>query len=460
MTNNNDPERSGNSAAITGSGGEKAEKADDPGRRPAVLADSVICRNDEGSCLIIEKVYPVSFIYGGYRLEELTGSDMGALELACGRQKNYGNDETAAIYNASDLVFFDTETTGLSGGAGTVAFLAGIGFFREDHFIVRQYFMRDYDEEPAMLFELNKVLSSYKNLVTFNGKAFDWNIINGRYIANRMRLGMRDPCHFDLLFPARRLWKMKLESCRLSSLEDNILNEPRFGDIPGEMIPGIYFNYLETGDTGDLERVITHNRLDVLSLVSLAARISEIIADPVKASDGGYELLGAAGIHQAGNAAAFGVAEELYSECTASGNDHVCSIASKKLAGIYKKSGRVASAAEIWESIRIKDGVPDIHAVVELAKYYEHKLKEYEMAASLVQEALTYLRSIYGHVSAASSPTSSAASSADSSSASSAASSASSAPSSPSGRCNSSANLFDSLSWRLKRLEGKIALRH
>ncbi len=375
------------------------------------LEDVVVCTNDEGSCLLIERKYPLPYIYGGCRLEETLEADMAAMMMACPQDscgKSYADAVSAAnatgasnaieavcTLNAlTDFAFFDIETTGLSGGVGTVAFLAGLGYFCGDFFVIRQYFMRDYDEEPAMLYELNSILSGHKGLVTFNGKAFDWNIITGRYIFNRMKLGLRDPIHIDLLHPARRLWKLKLESCRLSSLENNILNEPRYGDIPGELIPQAYFQYLEDRKADDITKVIRHNGYDILSMVSLLVKIAGILSDPVSRSDGGYELLGAARIHEDRNLASPGSSEDYYTRCTGSDLGIVRETASKRLGMIYKKSGRFEEAAKVWSSIIDSKEMPDIPAVIELAKHYEHREKDYLMAADLVSGAIRRLAGI------------------------------------------------------------------
>ena len=152
--------------------------------------------------------------------------------------------------------------------------------------------MRDYDEETAMLAELKELISDRQGFVTFNGKSFDINLLQTRLIANRLRLGISDIPNIDLLYPARRVWKLKLESCRLVSLEENILGHVRHDDIPGSMIPAVYFDYLEDRDASAIKRVLEHNELDILSMVSLLCRLSAMLQDPMSESDGGLELLG------------------------------------------------------------------------------------------------------------------------------------------------------------------------
>jgi len=121
----------------------------------------------------------------------------------------------------------DTETTGLAGGAGTYIFLVGVGYFEGDQFYVRQYFMRDYNEERALLSALNDLLANFKAVVTYNGKTFDLPLMESRYIMSGMKMSLKDPYHFDLLYPARRLWKRRLMSCSLSTVEREILKVSR-----------------------------------------------------------------------------------------------------------------------------------------------------------------------------------------------------------------------------------------
>jgi len=167
-------------------------------------------------------------------------------------------------------VFLDTETTGLAGGAGTAAFLIGLGFVDGEHFRVRQYFMRDYHEEGALLHGLAEELRRFDLLVTFNGKMFDVPLLDARFRLNRGRFPLSDALHLDLLHPARRLWKARLESCRLQSLEAGLMGLRRTGDIPGEEIPQVYFDWVRRRDARMLARVFEHNRQDIVSLAALA----------------------------------------------------------------------------------------------------------------------------------------------------------------------------------------------
>jgi len=188
-------------------------------------------------------------------------------------------DEALAGCDLRSLAFLDTETTGLAGGAGTLVFLVGLGLFEGDQFVLRQYFMRDPGEEEALLNTLVADLAGCVGWVTFNGRAFDLPLLETRLtmIGQRGALGRR--AHLDLLHPARRLYQRRLPSCKLGEIEYSIFHIIREQeDVPGELIPQMYLDYLRTGDPGDMRRVIYHNAMDVLSLVTLATHLLAVFS--------------------------------------------------------------------------------------------------------------------------------------------------------------------------------------
>jgi len=356
----------------------KTQKPDEPNLKRDVSQKlgGTLCSNIEGSCCVIENVFPLSYLHGGYRLGDILEVDNALL--------NHLNPE-ASNKGIEKFLFVDTETTGL-GGAGTVAFLIGVGFFNKGSFVLRQYFMRDYDDEPSVLEELNTLFKNFCGLVSFNGKAFDWNLIESRFIFNRMKPIMKSPIHLDLLYPSRRIWKLKLESCRLTSLEENILGEYRVNDIPGELIPSVYFKFLESGDTTDIKRVISHNRSDIISMISLLVRILSIVDNPMEETDGSYELLGAARIFEACEEKEMVV--RCYEECMKNDKGFLGETAAKKLGSMYKRNRDYNSAIQCWEFILENKSAYHIPPLIELAKYYEHKARDYGKALDLTQKAL------------------------------------------------------------------------
>ena len=338
-----------------------------------------VCSNEAGSFYCIESRRPVSGMHGGQCLGE-------ALELSSQSLSRLCPGYDVSSIAAEKLLFLDTETTGLSGGAGTVAFLVGIGYFEEEFFVIKRFFMRDYNEEAAMLMELNRLLPKYVGLVTFNGKSFDWNLLQSRFISNRIRPALSSPVHIDLLFPSRRIWGLKLESCRLSSLEENILGEKRTDDIPGSMIPAVYFKYLEDRNATDIRRVIKHNELDILSMVSLLSKISAMLENPFSESACEQELLGMGKIFQKSGEQDSVI--HCYEFCARSGNFPVKAAAVKHLTGIYKRSGNYVKALEHWENMMEGSSGFNLFPMIEMAMYYEHKEKNAGKALEIIEKAV------------------------------------------------------------------------
>jgi len=194
--------------------------------------------------------------------------------------------------------FLDTETTGLGGGA--FAFLAGVGSIEESGFRLRQFFMRDYGEEASLLARLAEYLARFDVLITYNGKAYDQPLLEARFRMARRLGAPPHPFgrmeHLDLLFGARRLWKLRLEACRLVDLENQILGVEREGDLPGEMIPYYYFDYLRTQQAFRLVPIFHHNAMDILSLACLTGVVSLAHRAPEEAAfRHGSDLIGMAG---------------------------------------------------------------------------------------------------------------------------------------------------------------------
>jgi len=189
-----------------------------------------------------------------------------------------------------DFVFFDLETTGLSGGAGTLAFLAAFGKFREDGKLhITQYLLLDYPGENDFL---DAVLAEFKNeksvIVSYNGKCFDSQILKTRCLMNRIK--PPDYFHADLLHPARRLWKSIISDCSQGSVEARILGISRENDIPGALAPEIWFEFLKTGKTERLVGICDHNRADIAGLSSILVAMIRIASDPLGCEDFIFDL--------------------------------------------------------------------------------------------------------------------------------------------------------------------------
>lgn len=219
---------------------------------------------------------------GVFSLKRRFPADEGAVFLCPDALLRLGAD---ASFDIRQCLFLDTETTGLSGGAGTVAFLVGAGYLDGDEFVVEQHCMRDYSDEPELLSLLSGLLARFSTVVTFNGRTFDMPLLEARYTMCRMRDRFPSRNQLDLLHAARRTWKLRLGSCRLSALEEQILHSPRAEDLPGSEVPARYFRYLATGDFSLLRPVIEHNCQDIRTLLTLLIRLCEVYRRPEEQKD-------------------------------------------------------------------------------------------------------------------------------------------------------------------------------
>lgn len=243
--------------------------------------------NELGRYMLQEQFFPLHKLHGGFEISKLTDMPGSWLE---GISKG-----AIPACDPSRWVFLDTETTGLAGGTGTCAFLIGVGTIEPEGFRVRLFFMRDYDEEAAMLHGLTELLDRYQVLVTYNGKSYDAPLLETRFRLRRLPVALDGLDHLDLLHGARSLFKLRMESCRLVHLEREILGLERQGDIPGELIPYYYFDYLRTKQAHKLKPIFHHNVLDIVSLACLTHMVLPAFAAPEQADlRHGQDLLGLA----------------------------------------------------------------------------------------------------------------------------------------------------------------------
>ncbi len=189
------------------------------------------------------------------------------------------NEFTAPIQR-NKCVFFDLETTGLAGGAGTFAFLIGFAYWQEDTLITDQYFLPDFGREFELFNFLQEWLSGFEYLVSYNGKSYDMPLLKTRFILNRLVPGFIKTKHIDLIHMCRRIWKESLPSCDLKSIEKLLLNVERSGDIPGALIPQAYFNFINTGVIHEVLRIIEHNRQDIVSLALFLDKLNHVSSSP------------------------------------------------------------------------------------------------------------------------------------------------------------------------------------
>ncbi len=296
----------------------------------------------------------------------------------------YGIEVSGAPLRPEQILFLDTETTGLSGGVGTVAFQIGVGYVRDDRFVVEQYLMRDYPEEPYMLSLLCDTMRPFRALASFNGRSFDVPLLRNRLLLNRLDTGAIPETHFDLLYPARRLWKLRLGSCRLSRLEEELLGVCREDDLPGALVPQTYFQYLKDRRFDPIERILLHNRQDIVSLAQLFFYMCMIYAQPERLSHPQDLFSMAQALSKHGNRAA---AVKCY-RLSAGGERRAASF--QALARIERQAGNSLRAARLYQAMLTRGEEP-VQSAVALAKLYEHQLHDPEQALSYTRQALLLL---------------------------------------------------------------------
>lgn len=285
------------------------------------------------------------------------------------------------------LLFLDTETTGLSGGAGTLAFLVGLGFVEGDELVIRQLLMRDYPEEPILLSHVADLMERFDAYVTFNGKSFDLPLLESRMTMHRMRNRYADLPHLDLLHPARRIWKLRLGRCNLAALEEAVLGEGRADDLPGALVPERYFEYLKTRDFALLEDVLHHNMLDIRSLAVLLARLCQAMDVPEQQSF-------CQDVYSAGRALErFGYLEEARRCYRVASTTELSERARVSLALSYRRERDYArERQECLEMIRRNEG--GVFPYIELAKICEHRLRDLSGAMRYTLMAMEYISSL------------------------------------------------------------------
>lgn len=361
---------------------------------------------DLGACYLVTTTYPLATVRGRQALGDL-------LQVSPATLAPFHPDFRLEGMDFRQAAFVDTETTGLGGGAGIFAFMVGVGAFAwddpnaattgalPDNFVLRQYFMRHPGEERALLGALADDLGRQQMVVTFNGRAFDLPLLRGRYLQHRRHLGERGrvalidegAAHLDLLYPARRLWRRRLQSCRLINLEQMILGLARSEeDVPGALIPQLYNDYLRTNQTGAINRIFYHNREDIVSMVALAHRLVLAYGDEQSRSDvEGEDWLALAVCYERQGDLAR--AEDAYrAATTAIADDGWRADAFARLGDLLKRQERWDEAAAVWELWLTSLPGHDMTPFCELSKYCEWRLHDLEQAEMWAAWALHDLR--------------------------------------------------------------------
>ena len=297
----------------------------------------------------------------------------------------WAKDTRIANLPISKFAFLDTETSGMAGGTGTYAFLVGAARFIDGKFVLQQFFLRDPSEEPAMLEALINFLAPCEALVTFNGKSFDAPLLTTRYSLHRIPVPFKDYAHLDLLPLARRLWRDRLPSRALKYLEEHVLGFTRTSnEVPGYEIPWLYFDYLRTGDARPMAGVFYHNAMDVVAMAALLAHVSELLADPYHGRvEHGLDFIALGKLYE--DLDHWDEAARLFERGLELGlGEADFGVAVKRLSILQKKRGDVDQALQLWEQAA---GKGHIYAHIELAKHYEHKLRDIKSSTKWAKSA-------------------------------------------------------------------------
>ena len=303
-----------------------------------------------------------------------------------------------ALSNPEKWLFLDTETTGLSGGTGTYAFLIGLAWWDAGGLQVEQLFMRDFAEEHSILCELAARIADRPVLVTYNGKSFDWPLLHSRFTITRSIPVPKIAAHLDLLHPARAVWKLRLGSVRLSDLERHVLDPICLGwtrddDTTSALIPQYYFDYLRGGPPEPLLGIAKHNQMDLRGLAALYCKLNVLLSEesPEHGSVDGRDLFGLSRYLQRR-----GHTDRAQTTCTQAldfGLPHeVRPQARRELAQHAKRRGAHDQAAALWHEIVVSDPAEGVHACEQLAIHYERRVKDHARALEFAELALAELR--------------------------------------------------------------------
>jgi uncharacterized protein len=346
------------------------------------LLEGAIEETERGRLLVVRRRFPVDHRHGAQSL--LAARDAASPALALLARAG------AAPTEGRRLLYLDTETTGLAGGTGTYAFLVGVGFFDGDDFEVRQFFMRDLDEEPALLCALETMFRRFDGFVTYNGGGFDLPLLETRFVLGRRRFPGEEVFHVDLLGAARRLWSARLADCRLGTVEQHALRFAREHDLPGALIPTVYFEYLRRKQPHALPRVFEHNRHDILSLAALTGWIADAVT---RAPVPDLEPEALAGLGRLLEAS-----EPVRSlACYRMALDAGLPTPSRerlllRLAQGEKRRERWDEARALWEAAARGPRDFDPRPWEEIAKVHEHRRRDLAAARLVVEQALDLAR--------------------------------------------------------------------
>jgi hypothetical protein len=359
----------------------KHQQANPKTARPNLFKEpsrGAVRQTDLGPVWMVESSYDIGYLHG--RVELAAGMPGRPLEIFDPKclERGFAFDKVAVV---------DTETTGLAGGTGTYPFIIGIGFWAGEKFVVRQYILRDFSEEPSQLMAFAADLAETTSILTYNGKSFDIPLLRTRFRINRLDIPFEEHIHFDFVHPCRRLFKNHFDSLNLTLLESKLLGFERYEDVPRHLIPRLYFDYLQNRDDNLLLPILNHNRDDIIGLylvVQEAARRVELAL--ANASDDDRLLLSLGRIFfRAGDCRR---SQELLANIKPQFAPRDVADQSLMLySEVARKTKDWENAEQVW-SMMLKSGRFGCYPHVEFAKYCEHRLKDPRAALTHTDHAL------------------------------------------------------------------------
>lgn len=341
---------------------------------------------------------PFQFTENPYNLDARYGkiSISDGLDISGDTLALLSRDSAFKELDLSTALFFDLETTGLSGGTGVIPFNIGMGYYRDDKFWVAQYFLGELGEEERMIRELSRFLADmdFKSVVTYNGKAFDMPLLETRFILHRIPCVLSGLPHLDFLCPARNLWKHKYESCRLFYLAREVLMTGRDEDIPSAEIPWRYFQYLKTGNFELIEPILYHNAEDILSLLGVVIMGASLFASDLEESGiDAMDFFGAGKVlEKVGEREK--AADYFQRALNGSLSEEAGLSTRKRLSLQYKKSQKWENAVLMWQQMAASQTPSSdlLFSLRELAMYFEHKEKKLLEAQRYAEEGYVVAR--------------------------------------------------------------------
>jgi len=346
--------------------------------KPAPSAPAPLAAEPEAPFLVKEFSYALDGRYGKVRLGDWLSLKADTLAVIA------GSDEFAAI-DPAGMLFFDSETTGLAGGTGTVPFMLGFGYFADQAFQVRIFVLLSLEKEGEFLEAVARFLEQggFSAVATYNGKAFDFPLLETRYILQRQRFPLRGLPHLDFLFPARTIWRNTFDSRKLGYLGEMLLGLSREDDIEGSDIPALYFSFLRSQAFSLIEPVVEHNAMDLVGLAAVVLLGALYLDDYSLTGDGG-EIFGLGRLCE--RAGLLEKAEGFYKVAReVSARSDVAVLATRRLSTLLKKKKLFSEALELWQ--QLADG-HDAQAQRELSVHFEHRERDFAMALTYVEKAI------------------------------------------------------------------------